>query len=308
MSTGRDRQLAYRNGRFLPFADVGLSPHDAGFVWGATVVDNCRTYNGTLFRWRDHLVRFRRDCAACYVPLTATDQELTAAAETLVAANRGNGEVHVVTFATPGPLGFYAHETTDGPPTLGMVTYCVDPIRYEHYFTEGVTLCAAVNPNHTPNRFLDTLVSPSVKHRSRMAWWVAERAKTAVGYPARAVPLFFDRPGGTPTETAHANLLAVADGEVVTPPRHLVLDGITLRVVEELCGQLGLTFRPSPLDTITPPAVTEMILCGTGFGVAGVREFLPAPHAEPVRFSWPGPVYRRLKAAWDSLVARRPAR
>lgn len=303
MSTGLDSQLVYHNGRFLPFAEAALSFHDAGFVSGATVVDNCRTYHGNLFRWPDHLARFRRDCAACFVPLSATDEELTATAEALVAANRGDGEVHVVTFATPGPLGIYRGDSCDGPPTLGMVTYPVNPLRYNHYFTDGVTLCAAANPHFTPAHFLDTLVSPTVKHRSRMAWWVAEKAKVAVGYPPHAVPLFFDTPGGTPTETAHANLLAVADGVVVTPPRHLALDGITLRVVEELCGKLGLPFAERRLDAFAPPAVTDVMICGTGFGVAGVHEFFPAPGVEPVRFPWPGPVYQQLKNAWNRLVA-----
>src|SRR5206468_13123435 len=55
--------------------------HDAGFVSGATVVDNARTFRHKLFRWPDHLERFRRDCATCYVPLEVTDERLTAIAD-----------------------------------------------------------------------------------------------------------------------------------------------------------------------------------------------------------------------------------
>ena len=68
--------LAYLNGRLLPFGEAGLPLHDAGFVSGATVVDNARTFRHKLFRWPDHLARFRRDCAACYVPLEASDEQL----------------------------------------------------------------------------------------------------------------------------------------------------------------------------------------------------------------------------------------
>ena len=78
---------------------------------GATVVDNARTFRHKLFRWPDHLERFRRDCRTCYVPLEATDDQLTATAEELVAHNAAQlppgGELQLVTFATPGPLGFY---------------------------------------------------------------------------------------------------------------------------------------------------------------------------------------------------------
>src|SRR5205809_1129545 len=100
--------LAYLNGRMVPFAEAALPPHDAGFVSGATVVDNARTFRHKLFRWPDHLDRFRRDCRTCYVPLEAIDEQLTAAAEALVAHNAKllppGGALQLVSFATPhGP-------------------------------------------------------------------------------------------------------------------------------------------------------------------------------------------------------------
>jgi hypothetical protein len=72
--------FVFLNGQFLPFAEAALPLHDAGFVSGATVVDNARTFRHKLFLWPDHLARFRRDCEACYIPLEATDEQLTATA------------------------------------------------------------------------------------------------------------------------------------------------------------------------------------------------------------------------------------
>jgi branched-chain amino acid aminotransferase len=296
--------LAYLNGRLLPFSEAALPLHDAGFVWGATVVDNCRTYGRSLFRWADHLARFRHDCAVCFIPLEISDRELTASAERLIAANHQGHDLQLVTFATPGPLGQYLGEHENGPPTVGMVTYPVPVERNRHFETDGVVLAAALNPAHRPDRLNSTLVSPTVKHRSRMAWWIAERAKTTLGFPPDAVPLFFDRPDGTPTETSHANLIAITAGRVVTPPRHLTLDGISLRVVEELCASLGMEFTEGRLDGFRPPAVSEVMLAGTSFGLVGVRAFYPSPQVDPIRFTWPGPIYHRLRHAWDELVAR----
>src|SRR4051794_24252713 len=107
---------AYLNGRFLPAAGAIIPLSDRGFARGVTVVDNGRTYRRRLFRWPDHLARFRRDCTTCHVPLEPTDAELTVIAEELVLRNAAAGaELQLVTFATPGPPG--------GPPTLGMYTY-----------------------------------------------------------------------------------------------------------------------------------------------------------------------------------------
>src|SRR5262245_64896349 len=160
--------LAYLNGQFLPFADAALPLSDAGFVSGATVVDNARTFRHKLFGWPDHLARFRRDCKTCYVPLEATDEQLTATAEELVAHNAKllppGGELQLVTFATPGPLGFYLGESANGPPTLGMVTYPLPFARYRPFFTEGATL-AAVGRHAVRDC---NILPPTVKHRSRM--------------------------------------------------------------------------------------------------------------------------------------------
>src|SRR5262249_60459748 len=118
-------------------------------------------------RCPDHLTRFRRDCQTCYVPLEASDAQLTAAAEELVSHNAKllppGGELQLVTFATPGPLGFYLGEPNNGPPTLGMVTYPRPLARYRRVFTEGVTL--ALIRRHAARA--DDVLTPMAKHRSR---------------------------------------------------------------------------------------------------------------------------------------------
>src|SRR4051812_31966497 len=104
--------LVYLGGRLVPASQAVLPIHDAGLVWGVTVTDFCRTFRRRLYRWDDHLARFRRDCAACFIELAPTDAELTAAAMRLVEHNGSflppEGELALVTFATPGPVGTYA--------------------------------------------------------------------------------------------------------------------------------------------------------------------------------------------------------
>ncbi|HYH64178.1 MAG TPA: aminotransferase class IV [Urbifossiella sp.] len=300
--------VAYLNGRFVPFADAALPLHDAGFVSGATVVDNARTYGRELFRWPDHLARFRRDCAACYVPLNATDDELTAIATELVARNGAllpaDGELQVVTFATPGPLGFYVGEPANGPPTLGMVSYPV-PDRYRRFAEQGVVL--AVAGTHGSSRHL---LPPRVKHRSRMMWHVADNLVRAWATPG-AVPVVLSEEGSA--DTPIGGVLLVAGDEVYFPRGAEVLDSITAKVAEELCDRLGLPTNTLPeghfnsvghsrradeLDART----TEMILAGTGFGLVGVREFWHGPVTSR-RYPVPGPVLTRLRAAWADTLA-----
>lgn len=292
--------LAYLNGRFVPFAGAGLGLHDAGFVSGATVVDNARTFRHKLFRWPDHLARFRRDCAACYVPLDATDEELTATAEELVAHNAKllppDGELQLVTFATPGPLGFYLSESSNGPPTLGLATYPLPFARYRHFFTEGVTL--AVVGSAGPR--WDSILPPAVKHRSRMMWHIADhKAREKTGSPA-ALALLSEE--GQLTETSVANFLVVVDGVLVSPRSGTVLDGISLRVTRELAHDAGVTSIEAPVNAFDVRNASEAMLTGTGFCLAGVRALFEGGAPAPHRFAWPGPAFTKLLAAWGDLV------
>lgn len=311
--------LAYLDGRFVPFAEAGLPLHDAGFVSGATVVDNARTFRHRLFRWPDHLARFRRDCEACYVPLLATDGELTAAAEELVAHNAKllppGGELQLVTFATPGTLGFYTGEP-NGPPTLGMATYPLPLARYRRFFTDGVTLAVAGTQANTS----DDLLPPRVKHRSRLHWHIAN---CAVKDPKSESRWMLDPPATDPTvvpvvfgaaaDTAIGSILAVLGETVVAQDSLHAQDSISARVVGELCAVVGRKFGTATLELgrfARPPLPeelqgkfpqpSELLLAGTGFCVAGVRRFGFRDRCRD--FPWPGPVFRKLLAAWSDLV------
>jgi hypothetical protein len=301
--------LAYLNGRLVPFGEAGLALHDAGFVSGATIVDNARTFRHRLFRWPDHLARFRRNCESCYVPLVVADGEITSAAEELIARNAKllppGGELQLVTFATPGPLGFYLGGTDNGPPTLGMATYPLPFERYRRFFTEGVSLAVA---GFQASDSADAL-PPSVKHRSRLIWHLAEkrlRDPDTVFYrdDPGAVPVLLNLDGIG--DTAIAGILAVSDGAVIAPEHGTVIDSVSVKVVGELCAVLGIQFLRAPFDmrglsgssTQNPPS--EILLAGTGFCLAGVRRI--GSGKESRDYTWPGPVLRRLLGGWSDLV------
>src|SRR4051812_11859041 len=79
--------LALLNGQFLLHSGAHLPLHDAGFVFGATLTDLCRTFHHQLYRWLNHLARFRHGCRALSLDLAVSDAELTQWAEYLVAHN-----------------------------------------------------------------------------------------------------------------------------------------------------------------------------------------------------------------------------
>lgn len=294
--------LAWKNGRFVPQDELALSFADAGFVAAATVTDFCRTYRHKLFGWPAHAARLRRDSHALGIAVPYSDADLTTAADALAADRAARtdpaDDFALITFATPGPLG-YMTGSEDGPPTLGMHTIPLRRERYRRFFAEGVTLAlAGVLPADPAG-----IVPAGVKHRSRLHWWLAEQA---VRDPARphhhpgAVAMLTDQ-AGRAADTGLGTVLVVVDGAVVRPPRGAVLDGVSVGVVEEISRWLGLRFEEADLDYRALPAgITEVLLAGSAFGVAGVRTVVGP--AGPRRFEWPGPVYLGLLAEWNALV------
>jgi branched-chain amino acid aminotransferase len=284
--------LVYLNGRLLPQGQAHLTLHDAGFVMGATCTDLARTFRHRLFRWPDHLCRFRQSCTLAEVPQPVPDEELTRLAEHLVAHNAGllaaDGDLALVVFATPGPVGYYLGEPGgpgDGPPTLGLHTFPLPLSRYARLFGEGARLV------------IPTLSAPSldprIKQRSRLHWWLAEREARRVDPGASA--LLLDAAGNV-TETAAANFLLVKGGAVLSPPAGTVLEGVSLRVTRDLCADLSIPFAEMPLRPEDCRQADEALLTSTPYGVAGVRS------VDGVPFRWPGPVLGRLQGAWSALV------
>lgn len=287
--------LAYLHGRFLPQREAVLTLHDAGFVFGATVTDLCRTFCHRLFRLADHLQRFRQSCTLAHVPQSLADEELTAIAEEVVAHNARlltpGQDLALVVFATPGPIGYYLGEPGgpgDGTPTLGMHTFPLPFARYAPLFREGARLVVPAT-RHLPPASID----PRIKQRSRLHWWRADREARQVEPGASALLLDAD---GYVTETAFANLLVVRGGTILTPPRAGVLNGVSLRVVEELCAGLGIPFAERPLRLADSQSADEALLCGTAICLAGVSRL------QGTAVAFPGPIFERLLRAWGDQV------
>lgn len=255
---------------------VKLALADAGFLWGAVIVDRARTFRRQWFRLGDHLARFRQNCKSAFVPLAATDERIAEVAADLLTRVAGSGECSLILFATPG--------TPSAGPTLGIQVEPIDFSRYKSWMIDGARLQTV--PDHHA-------VAPLLKHRSRLGWWIARHQVAA-----DREPLFVSEgPESLIRETATANFLAVIDGAIVAP-RPDVLEGVSSRTIRELCAPLGIPFaeRPLPLAEALDRA-TECLLASTTCCLAPVaaidaREWPRSPRS----------IFQALAAAWSARV------
>lgn len=284
---------AMLNGRWLPQSQATLTLHDAGFVMGATVTDMARTYGGTLYRWSDHLARFRVSAAAAQIEVRPTDEQIAAWATELAQRNRTGGELCLVLFATPGPIGFYLGEpgsVGEGEPTFGMHTFPLPVERFRKTIAEGATLMVP-----SVRAVSAASVDPHIKQRSRMHWWLADREARQRGPGMQAILLDED---GFVTETAAANLVAVQRGTLRMPRCQRVLPGISLLALTDVAAAEGLAIEEADLSFDEVLKADELLLTSTPYGLAGVRRL------ELQEFAYPGPMFVRLRDAWSRQLGR----
>jgi branched-chain amino acid aminotransferase len=286
--------LAFLDGRLAPQSQASLPLHDAGFVFGATVTDLCRTFRHRLYRWTEHLARFRRSCQSAYLDAPFDDTTITKRTEELVAQNAAlidaNHDLALVLFATPGPVGYYLGEAIAAgeKPTFGMHTFALPFARYRPWIEQGAML-ATPSVRQMPAACVD----PHIKQRSRMHWWLAEQEVRRRHPGALALLLDLD---GNVTETASANFLLVRDGTIISPPREGILEGVSLGVVAEICARLNVPVEYRHISLNECYAADEAMLTCTSYCAAGVRQINDRV------IPWPGPMLRRVLEAWSAEV------
>ncbi|MEK6236395.1 MAG: aminotransferase class IV, partial [Planctomycetales bacterium] len=251
--------IAYRNGDFLPFAELHIAPNDRGFVQGAATAEQLRTFNGRLFQWNEHWKRLRRSLEILGLENAIEEAELVTAADRLVTENyplaSSGSDLGLSIVVTPGAYASFVSEETG--PTVLAHTYPLPHDRWTSSYRDGVEL-ATVGVQQVPPECWPA----ELKCRSRMHYYLAER-EAAQSRPG-AVALLLDATGAV-RETSTANLLLCnweSDAPVlVSPPREFILPGVSLGFVHELSKELGWKFteRELTVDDVHAHAVAPRL-------------------------------------------------
>jgi len=292
--------LALLNGRFIPAAELTIPAYDAGFVLGATVSEQLRTFGGKLYKLDKHLARLQRGLDITAIDAGCTTTQLAAWANELVAANHKlldpADDLGLSIFVTPGPYATLAPPDVPRRATIGMSTYPLPFHLWADKYETGDHLVTSdvrqVSADSWPRE---------LKCRSRMHYYLAEQDVRRRAPGAR--PLLLDEFGGV-NETPTANIVGFTDtnGAAGFNSPDDVLDGISKNTVRELwrnhfarpCSWHGGSVRPDVLLTM----VQELLLTSTPFCLLPVVMLDDAPIGD----GRPGPVYHKLLDAWSADV------
>ena len=286
--------IAYFNGEMVPSSQAAVPLYDAGFVLGATVTEQLRTFGGKLFRPTEHWRRLARSLEIVGVESGVSSAELDEIAVHLVEQNLSfnppGGELGLGVFVTPGPFATLAGDAPQRP-TVCAYTYHLPFQRWARAYEEGVVTVTS------PVRQVPNDCWPAeLKCRSRMHYYLADRHAAEQHPGARAILLDHD---GCVSETSTANILLYREDEgLISPPADAILQGITLDFVSELATGLDIAVHRRPIPAGEIETAEEMLLVSTPSGI------LPAVqcNGRPIGSGKPGPIYRRLLAAFGESV------
>ena len=288
------QMTAWRNGEFLPFSEASLSLADSGIVHGDAVTEMLRTFRQTPYRVSDHLARFRHSLNEALLECSYSDQELKSVISEVLTRSTVESDVGqdlgVILFATSGPNVTYLGKSGDHLPTICIHAFPLQFSLWSDRLEFGQRLIVSKQPAIPAGSF-----NPTIKSRSRMHWRIADRKVKQI-HPA-ALAVFADDSGNL-TETSSGNLFAVIDGEIITPPDSMVLNGISRQVVIELSEQLGYRVQKKRLPVQQASEASEIWTSSTPYCLLPVTSF----NEQAVGNGQPGPLFHQLLETWSQSV------
>jgi D-alanine transaminase len=277
------RPLCYLNGDWLPLADARISPLDRGFIFGDGVYEVVPVYYRKPFRYAQHLARLERSLREVRITNPFDRGGWQALLEKLVASCPAEHQyvyVQVTRGVAKRDFPFPAGVT---PTVFAMTTPFTRP---------GADL--RERGLVTVSREDERWARCDIKSVSLLGAVLARQF--AVDHEANEVVQFRD---GWLTEGSASNIWVVRDGSVAGPVRdRRILEGIRYGFIGELCNVQAIPFEERRITRAEVESADELML------TAATREVLPIVRLDgrAVGNGRPGPIYRRLAAAYDVAI------
>ncbi len=293
MESVRNERSVYLNGAFVPESRALLSFRDSGFVYGDAVFDTARTFDGRLFRLKEHVDRLFDSLAYCRIAIDLDRQDIIDATEELVRRNRpllAPGEDYWVSQRiSRGVMQLDGEPPIQDGPTV-LIECTPLPLRARAaMFRDGIEAVIAPLKRIPPEA-----LSPNAKINNYMNAMLAQREVTAVRPGAWALQLDMN---GNLAEGIGCNVFFVRNGKVQTPRTDYILPGVTRGVVIDLCRNNGIPVEERDIPLHLATTASESFFTSTSLCVCPVRSLNGRPYLGSA-----GPVTKRIMSLFADLV------
>jgi branched-chain amino acid aminotransferase len=295
MSSSKFRRMANVNGEIAPLEEARISILDRGFLYGDSVYEVFRTYDGVPLFCHEHFDRMENSARMIAMTISQSRHEMLAEMRRTVAeANVPAGQdIYVRWHVTRGTGVLDLVPTADLKSSFVIILKDVPKWKPEFY-SKGMTLAVT----HVRRNPVEAL-SPDIKSGNYLNNILGVSEAVGIG----ADDCLMLNPAGNVTEASNSNVLFVIDGKLVSPNVESgVLRGITKGAIGRMSAANGFTLEEREMKSSELSKVTEC------FVTSATREVMPVVGLRLASGEWRefpaggGEMTRRVAKAYKEFV------
>lgn len=277
-------EVIYLNGRFVSPDQAVVSVNDRGFLFGDSVYDAVRSYDGRLWALERHMRRLARSLQAVDLTAVAADDVGGVVEEAFRRSEIPDALVYMQ--ITRGAAPRRHAYTRDLSPTV-LVTVRDMSLMPESDEHSGISAITAPDMRWRRCDIKSTNLLPNILARTQAADRGAEEA------------ILVDADGFITEGAAMTVFCAAADRVLTTPLGPEILPSITREFVIEIAEDQGIPVGEERVPLGEFRTAEEVFLGSTTHDVCAVVQL----DGKPVSDGKVGPIARRLKAGFQARVA-----
>ncbi|CAM4212768.1 D-amino acid aminotransferase [Bordetella muralis] len=275
----------YLNGEFTRVDEAKISVLDRGFIFGDGIYEVVPVYHGKPFRMTEHMNRLDRSLQALRIPSPKSREQWLELVNELIRRSATPSCVVYLQVTRGVYKREHAFPTAEITPTVfGMTTEFTPPTAEQR--ERGIRVISIPD-----ERWLHC----EIKSVSLLGNVLARQQ--AAEADMDEVIQFRD---GFMTEGSSSNFWVVSAGKLLAPPKdNLILEGIRYGFMAELAEETGVPFEARRITQDEVASADEILVTSATKEVLPVLQF----DGKPVGNGRPGPVYAKLRAAYDARIA-----
>lgn len=285
-----EKDLAiYIDGKFYSRSEAKISVFDHGLLYGDGVFEGIRSYEGVVFRLKEHLERLYQSAHAIMLEIPMTREEMTRAVlETLKKNKLRDAYIRLVVTRGIGDLGLDPRKCSN--PTVIIIAVPMLVLHSKEKREKGITTMITW-VKHDP---IDA-TTHEVKSLNYMNSILAKIETNEAGIDEA---ILLDRTGFV-SEGAAENIFIVKGGKIITPPTSTgALRGITRDAVMQLAEKLEYSVVEKNITPNELLIADEAFLTGTGAEITPIAEV----NKRKIGKGETGPITKKLVQEFSKMV------
>ena len=257
---------------------------DHGLLFGDSVYETLRTYQGKPFLFSRHFARLEHSAAGIDLKLPWSHSKTLEEIRRTLPGSGEESRIRLIVTRGAGELSLDIETCADPNVIIIVVPLVVPPARV---YEDGVDVI--LSSLHRGGRIAD------IKTGSLIQQVLAYREAQS----KRAFEAILLTPDGKLSDGITSNIYMIRDGKLLTPSHDAgIVEGITRAIVLDLAREAGMNVVEGFFDAGSIAKADEMFL------TSSTREVVPIVHVDgkPVADGRPGPVTRQLLERYRKAI------